>query len=286
MIITEPKAEFLYEGETYRIGATVIANEKSSYAGLVGEIREIRTGEDKETENETPEIFCRFELPKLSADITELEKRFSDDCVTKKKIEDIPLDSVIMSPEMLICPDNNRNKEEIYVLTEEWANDGDGGFNTEVFSDYDAAKAALNVALDREMSYGLIKKWKDKDSFKFEEDGDSYTAWVDGYYTELHYTLKIEVKEMTVSPGFVSEIGKRYLEKCRYEDFYSRVSEWEDAEKLNEEEWQRFISDARIPEEINAGLSDTYRSEYWNAVCETAHKLLNEYLEKHSEETK
>ena len=286
MIITKFGADFLYEGETYRIGATVIANAKSAYEGLVGEIREIRTGEDKETENETPEIFCRFEPPKLSADITELEKRFSDDCVTKKKIEDIPLDSVIMSPEMLICPDNDKNKEKIYVLTEEWANDGDGGFNTEVFSDYDAAKAALNVALDREMSYGLIKKWKDKDSFKFEEDGDSYTAWVDGYYTELHYTLKIEVKEMTVSPGFVSGIGKRYLEKCRYEDFYSQVSEWEETETLNEDEWQRFISDARIPEEINAGLSDTYQSEYWNAVCEAAHKLLNEYLEKHSEETK
>ena len=60
MIITKPKAEFLYEGETYRIGATVIANEKSAYEGLVGEICEIRTGEDKETENEMPEIFCRF----------------------------------------------------------------------------------------------------------------------------------------------------------------------------------------------------------------------------------
>lgn len=286
MIIAKPKAEFLYEGETYRIGATVIANEKSSYAGLVGEICEIRTGEDKEIENETPEIFCRFELPKLSADITELEKRFSDACVTKKKIEDIPLDSVIMSPEMLICPDNDRNKEKIYVLTEEWANDGDGGFNTEVFSDYDAAKAALNVALDREMSDGLIAKWQSYEEFKFEENDSAYTAWIDGYYSELHYTLKIEVKEMTVSPDFVNRIGNRYLEKCRYEDFYSQVSEWEDAETLNEEEWQRFISDARIPEEINASLSDTYRSEYWNAVCEAAHKLLNEYLEKHSEETK
>lgn len=286
MIITKPKAEFLYEGETYRIGATVIANEKSAYEGLVGEICEIRTGEDKETENEMPEIFCRFEPPKLSADITELEKRFSDACAAEKKIEDIPLDSVIMSPEMLICPDNDKNKEKIYVLTEEWANDGNGGFNTEVFSDYDAAKAALNVALDREMSYGLIKKWKDKDSFKFEEDESSYKAWFDGYYPELHYTLKIEKYKMTVSPDFVNRIGKCYLEKCRYEDFYSQVSEWEDAEKLNEDEWQRFISDARIPEEINAGLSDTYRSEYWKAVSEAAHKLLNEYLEKHSEETK
>lgn len=285
MIITKPGAEFLYDGKTYRIGDTVVACWEIEYAGLIGRIDEIRTGKDKKTETETPEIVCCFNIPKLPSDVDNLMEIFMCDFTEEKK-EDSPLDSVIMSPEMLICPDNDKNKEKIYVLTEEWANDGNGGFNTEVFSDYDAAKAALNVALDREMSYGLIAKWKDKDSFKFEEDGDSYTAWVDGYYTELHYTLKIEVKEMTVSPGFVSGIGKRYLEKCRYEDFYSRVSEWEDAEKLNEEEWQRFISDARIPEEINASLSDTYRSEYWNAVCEAAHKLLNEYLEKHSEETK
>ena len=191
-----------------------------------------------------------------------------------------------MSPEMLICPDNDKNKEKIYVLTEEWANDGNGGFNTEVFSDYDAAKAFLNATLAREMSDGLIAKWKDRESFKCEEDESSYKAWFDGYYPELHYTLKIEEYKMTVSPDFVNRIGKCYLEKCRYEDFYSQVSEWEDAEKLNEDEWKRFISDARIPEEINAGLSDTYQSEYWNAVCEAAHKLLNEYLEKHSEETK
>ena len=217
MIITEPKAEFLYEGETYRIGATVIANAKSAYEGLVGEICEIRTGEDKETENETenetPEIFCRFELPKLSADITELEKRFSDDCVTKKKIEDIPLDSVIMSPEMLICPDNDRNKEKIYVLTEEWANDGDGGFNTEVFTDALTAKAFLNFKLSNEMFDGLIAKWQVDEEFKFEENDSAYTAWIDGYYSELHYTLKIEEYKMTVSPDFVNRIGNRYLEK-------------------------------------------------------------------------
>lgn len=285
MIITEPKAEFLYRGETYRIGDTVIAGWKSKYAGLIGEIREIRTGKDKKTETEKPEIVCCFYIPKPPYAADDLMEVLSCDFIEETK-EDSPLDSVIMSPEMITCSGSNRNKEEIYALTEEWANDGDGGFNTEVFSDYDAAKAFLNATLAREMSDGLIAKWKDSESFKFEEDESSYKAWFDGYYPELHYTLKIEEYKMTVSPDFVNRIGKCYLEKCRYEDFYSQVSEWEDAEKLNEDEWKRFISDARIPEEINAGLSDTYQSEYWNAVCEAAHKLLNEYLEKHLEETK
>ena len=285
MIITKPGAEFLYDGKTYRIGDTVVACWESEYAGLIGEIREIRTGKDKKTETEKPEIVCCFYIPKPPYAADDLMEVLSCDFIEETK-EDSPLDSVIMSPEMLICPDNDKNKEKIYVLTEEWANDGDGGFNTEVFTDALTAKAFLNFKLSKEMSDGLIAKWKDRESFKFEEDGDSYTTWVDGYYSELHYTLKIEEYKMTVSPDFVNRIGKCYLEKCRYEDFYSQVSEWEDAETLNEDEWQRFISDARIPEEINTGLSDTYRSEYWNAVCEAAHKLLNEYLEKHSEETK
>lgn len=285
MIITKPGAEFLYDGKTYRIGDTVVACWEIEYAGLIGRIDEIRTGKDKKTETETPEIVCCFNIPKLPSDVDNLMEIFMCDFTEEKK-EDSPLDSVIMSPEMLICPDNDKNKEKIYVLTEEWANDGDGGFNTEVFTDALTAKAFLNFKLSKEMSDGLIAKWQSDEEFKFEENGSAYTAWIDGYYSELHYTLKIEEYKMTVSPDFVNRIGKCYLEKCRYEDFYSQVSEWEETETLNEEEWQRFISDARIPEEINAGLSDIYRSEYWNAVCETAHKLLNEYLEKHSEETK
>ena len=285
MIITKPGAEFLYDGKTYRIGDTVVACWEIEYAGLIGRIDEIRTGKDKKTETETPEIVCCFNIPKLPSDVDNLMEIFMCDFTEEKK-EDSPLDSVIMSPETLICPDNDKNKEKIYVLTEEWANDGDGGFNTEVFTDALTAKAFLNFKLSKEMTDGLIAKWQTDEEFKFEENDSAYTAWIDGYYSELHYTLKIEEYKMTVSPDFVNRIGKCYLEKCRYEDFYSQVSEWEDAETLNEDEWQRFISDARIPEEINASLSDTYRSEYWNAVCEAAHKLLNEYLEKHLEETK
>ena len=72
MIITEPKAEFLYRGETYRIGDTVVAGWKSDYAGLIGRIDEIRTGKDKKTETETPEIVCCFNIPKLPSDVDNL----------------------------------------------------------------------------------------------------------------------------------------------------------------------------------------------------------------------
>lgn len=286
MILSNSKSELFYRGEIYRVGDTVIANAESIFAGLAGVICEIRTGEDKETENDTPELLCCFDLPVKASDVAELEKRYSDFCKERKTVEDIPIDSVIMSPEMLILPHSAKNNESIYVLTEEWVNDGDGGVNTFVFTDELTAKAFMNMMLSNEMTHGLIDKWEDSKDFRSEEESLLYEAWIDGYYSELHYSLKIAEEKMIVSPEFVNSFGKRYLEECRYEDFCFQVSEWEETETLNEEEWQRFISDARIPEEINAGLSDTYQSEYWDAVCEAAHKLLNEYLEKHSEETK
>lgn len=78
MIINRHGAKFLYEGVTYRIGDRIIGTEESEYAGLNGVIFEIRDGEDKETDNETPDIYCSFEEPVLPSDIEELEKTFTE----------------------------------------------------------------------------------------------------------------------------------------------------------------------------------------------------------------
>lgn len=284
MIITKPGAEFLYKGETYRIGDNIVATTWSStYAGLIGKICEIRTGKDNISPTSTPEIFCRFEIPKLSADIKEFEERISNICNTEKKIEDISLDSVVVSPEMITCPDDENTKERIFILTEEWQSDGNSGVNVKAFTDFHVAKAFLNATLAREMSDGLIAKWKDSYNFKFEEDMFDYEAWIDGYYPEHHYSLKIKEQEITVSPDFAKRIGKRYLDKRRYEDFYSFVRRWEEVEKLNGDEWQHFFSDFRIPREISKELTEKHHDEYWSVVYDVAHKLLNEYLIKRSE---
>lgn len=89
------------EGMIYTIGKRIYANGQSDWEGLFGVITEIRTGEDKETENETPDIYCSFDVPVLPADVKELEERFSDLYQEPKKMEDISLDEVIMAPEMI-----------------------------------------------------------------------------------------------------------------------------------------------------------------------------------------
>ena len=85
-------AEFEYEGVKYVVGQPVVATAESEYEGLHGTITEIRDGEDKETDNETPDIYCEFEPP---------EEVFSDLYDEPKELEDIILDLVIMAPGMV-----------------------------------------------------------------------------------------------------------------------------------------------------------------------------------------
>lgn len=101
MLINRTGESYVYETTTYTIGEKIYANENSDWEGLFGFITEIRTDEDRETENETPDIYCSFEPPVLPEDIVELEKRFSVLYGEPKKLEDISLDEVIMAPEMI-----------------------------------------------------------------------------------------------------------------------------------------------------------------------------------------
>lgn len=74
MIINKHGEAFLYEGVAYRIGDRIIGTDSTEYAGLNGIIFEIRDGEDKETDNDMPDIYCTFDEPILPNDITEMEK--------------------------------------------------------------------------------------------------------------------------------------------------------------------------------------------------------------------
>ena len=67
MIINRNGAEFEYKGVSFVIGQPVVGTSQSEYEGLYGLITEIRDGEDKETENDTPDIYlirryCRMTL--------------------------------------------------------------------------------------------------------------------------------------------------------------------------------------------------------------------------------
>ena len=55
MIYKKPGEEFWHEGVCYKVGGRIVANEASDYAGLFGNILEIRTEDDRETDNRSEE---------------------------------------------------------------------------------------------------------------------------------------------------------------------------------------------------------------------------------------
>lgn len=135
MIINQEGMRYTYNGMTYTVGAAVMATEASEYRGLYGTITEIRDGSDRETENDTPDIYCCFEPPLFQEEIQELEQRFTELYQSPKKLDEITLDMVIMAPEMVrvISADPSVCKTcKVYLLTMQFTTSWDSDCITEL----------------------------------------------------------------------------------------------------------------------------------------------------------
>lgn len=207
MLINKRGESFKYNGVHYTIGEQVYANKNSMYNGLHGIITEIRTGKDKDTDNETPDIYCDFEIPVIPSVIKKIKLAFD------KPIDEIMLDSVIMAPDMIWTTLQPKIKPIIYAVITDWAVDGESGHDHELFSDYEAAKQNFITSLEEEMKNGCVQKWKDDSLLVEDSTEDSYECWIDGHYVEDHFLTKIVQKSLEInSASFVEEIQKQYLQ--------------------------------------------------------------------------
>ena len=98
-----------YDGVTYTVGATVCAEKRSDYDGLVGRIVAIAMDGDMDTGNDAMDIYCDFEMPTDPEVIEKLEKRMSGLYGEPMTVEDISLDGIVMAP------------DELCIVTEEVA---------------------------------------------------------------------------------------------------------------------------------------------------------------------
>ena len=148
MIINTNGEVFKTDGRTFTIGGVVWANGASDYAGLIGRVTEIRTGDDKETENDGQDIVCAFDIPEKEAVVKVIEARFSKLYRMPKQIDELLLDSVIMAPEMLepVAESLPASKAKLYALTYVYESDMDNNFG------------ALGISSDRSI---LIRKMLD-----------------------------------------------------------------------------------------------------------------------------
>ena len=120
MIYNKKGDVFKYRGKEYVVGEQVVANIVSDYYGLIGTIKEIQTGKDKDTDNKTPDIICSFEKPFLEQDKTRLERVFQD-------LREPSLDWVVMAPEMIeptkALFQEPKKTKTIYLLVQKLAMD-------------------------------------------------------------------------------------------------------------------------------------------------------------------
>ena len=212
MIINQEGVRYTYSGTTYTIGAAVVATEESEYQGLYGIITEIRDGVDRETENDTPDIYCWFEPPLFPKEIQELEQRFSELYRLPKKLNEIALDMVIMAPEMVrvISPNPKACKVcELYLLTTHCTTNLDSSSFTELYADHDAGRFALLQSVREEQEDGCLKVWADKDVLEEEYGIDRYEAWYRDEYFENHFVISLEKLSLMLPPDFI-EKSKSY----------------------------------------------------------------------------
>lgn len=285
MIINKLGTEFTHEGIKYTIGAPVIATDQSEYEGLYGTITEIRDGADKETENETPDIYCAFEPPVLPCEIKALEETFSGLYGEPKTLGTIILDMVIMAPEMVQTLESlyfPRYQLPIITVVEDWAMDGESGHCEELLSNHADAKRVLHGKMREELEHGCIPNWEGNTEFTVDSTPCSYECWLDGEYSENHYKIELRQDKVFLSKEVFETIGRAYIDQSRTKAFVSQCECWDEVEGLSETQRQHFFADPRIPERIHNRLdkNDSYWESYWESVSEVAHELLSEYLKQ------
>ena len=209
MIYNRSGAQFDYRDITYTIGGKVYAIDESVYAGLYGVIREIRTGEDLETDHDTPDIYCEFMPPVLPDEIKAFETHFAHLYGTEKRLDDVGIDMVIMAPDMLVVLDPQKDAQslEIFLVREDWAIDDDYGTSTQIVADYHMAKFHFNNLVFQEMIDGCIQKWANRQDLETDTRKDFYECWLHDEYYENHYKVTIERTELTLPALLLQRFG-------------------------------------------------------------------------------
>lgn len=274
-----------YDGLSYTVGAQVYANESSEYSGLFGKIMEIRTGSDRETENDTPDIYCAFDPPVLSVARKELETVFSDLYRTPKHIEELGLDFVIMGPDMLTLlpvPDQDYPQVTLYIVSSHWAGDGEYGSYEIPFTDLLDARRQFHNDLRNEQEGGCIDRWRVKSNFAEEETESSYECYLDGEYCENHFSIELKKVSLPLGPCFLNTVANICSTQELKENFLEQVQDWEEYQRLTAAQQEKLLTSANIPQQILLQLrnSRTYHEAYREAVSKAAASILAEFRQQ------
>lgn len=281
MIINRIGAQFTYEGVTYTIGDKIFSNETSDFRGLFGYIKEIRTGDDRETDNDTPDLHCYFYPPFEPKAIAELESRFSNLYRSPKKLEDIALDEVIMAPDMIqvVTSAHSTHMITAFRIEESWVIKGEAGSEVTPALDELQAKQRMAELIHNESTEGCILEWCDDPQFEVEITPTFYECWLRDEYCENRYQVKITPIHICVSDELFESIGRKYVDGILRKHFAEQVEDWEELEGLTDTQVTEMIAAANVPIRIKKQLNENgYLIEsYWESVSEASFDLVKKY---------
>lgn len=283
MIINRIGAKFVHEGVTYTIGGKVYANGRSEYEGLCGVILEIRDGDDRETENDTPDIYCEFMPPVLSDEIQAIEARFSELYGTPKQINDLGLDMVIMGPEMLqvLEPADAGQVLSLYIVKEEWAFQNECGEDFHLSTSPELAKHTFTSLIQEELTSGYLKEWAGRPDLELEQAPQYYECWLHDEYYENHYKVYIKEQKLPVNIDTLAVLGQLYIENLFRNQFAEQTRDWEELEELTQAQIAQMIASPEVPKRIRRQLeqNDGLVESYWESVSEAAFALVKKFKE-------
>lgn len=281
MILNRNGATFTYDGITYTIGDRFVATSESAYEGLFGTILEIRTGNDKSTNNDTPDFHCEFIPPAIPAEVVALESRFSALYQQKKVLDDITLDEVIMAPEMIrVINPNGVHSITVYTVHEEWVLKGDYGENRFPTLDLDHAKLKMTELIHNDRAEGCISEWRAHGAVEEDVTGENYyECWVHDEYCENHYKVSIETQYIPISEEVFTEIGKAFVDQILRNHFAEQIEDWEEISGLSDVQITDMVAQPCVPEQIRKKLKENgYLEEsYWESVSEAAFAIVKEF---------
>lgn len=278
MIINKQGETFEYEGKKYMIGEDVYATE-SSYYGLIGVIKEIRTGEDKDTDNPDPDIYCDFFEPVLEADKERLYQTFGNYYA---------LDGIIMAPSMVTpiregCCNGKEKFGTLFLLQEEWAYDGDGvQTNTMAFTNKESALMFFKYRLYQESEDGSISSYRDNDAVVVDEGAEDYEIFLEGFYNDDHYIIHILALPLAMSESYFKLMIHKMLPIERRSHLIDQLEQWDESLRLTNEQYNAVINDPMLSTLIGKKLADNdvYWEIYWRSVAEVASDLIAKHTKK------
>lgn len=268
MIYNKKGEVFEYEGKAYMIGEEIYAV-ASAYRGLLGTITEIRTGNDRETENEEPDIYCDFHSPILKQDREDIETMCG-------KLDAIGLDGIIMAPEMIVTTRAQYDSYptvKVYSLVEEFTEDEDHYRSVRIFTSFEAAEFEMRRTLLISKLNGCLARWEPEVGYT--ETQEYEYRFEAGNNCTRHMAVYIEEYDMPLAQPFIEQMYDIGLLFEHRKDIAEQIESWEMSEQVRRNVINDYRASGMIKKELEG--KKLYIEEYAEAVAEVSHKLVAEH---------